>query len=169
MGSHAMAAPADGAVLGSTRASRRGMMGGMTDGSSRTHEIVFYDGGCGLCHRAVQFLLRRDREGRSFVYAPLFGETFEREIPEAVRGDIPDSLVLKTTDDRIFVRSDAVLHAMIRLGGIYQVLGILGWIVPRFLRDWAYIFVAKIRHRLFPKPKDACPLVPLELRPRFLP
>ena len=41
-----------------------------------SHELVFYDGRCGLCHHSVRFLLARDRDGALFRYAPLFGETF---------------------------------------------------------------------------------------------
>ncbi|HZH02738.1 MAG TPA: DCC1-like thiol-disulfide oxidoreductase family protein [Myxococcaceae bacterium] len=35
-------------------------------------DILFYDGGCGLCHRAVRFVLARDPAGR-FRFAPLGG------------------------------------------------------------------------------------------------
>jgi predicted DCC family thiol-disulfide oxidoreductase YuxK len=132
-------------------------------------EIVFYDGNCGLCHRAVRFLLSADPEGRAFVYAPLFGDTFSREIPEHLRAAIPDSLVLKTKDGRVHVRSEAVLLAMMRLGPMYRWLATLARIVPRLLRDLAYDGVAKIRHALFARPADACPLVPPRLRSRFLP
>jgi predicted DCC family thiol-disulfide oxidoreductase YuxK len=132
-------------------------------------EIVFYDGNCGLCHRAVTFLLGADRAGRAFVFAPLFGDTFSREIPEHVRATIPDSLVLKTHDGQVYVRSEAVLRAMMRLGPLYRWTAIVARIVPRFLRDMIYDGVAKIRHALFARPSDACPLVPPRLRSRFLP
>ncbi len=37
---------------------------------------VLYDGECGLCHRSVKFLLKRDRH--QLWYAPLQGETAAR-------------------------------------------------------------------------------------------
>ena len=37
---------------------------------------IFYDGDCGLCHRAVRVVLAADPEGRAFRFAPLGGETF---------------------------------------------------------------------------------------------
>ena len=39
---------------------------------ARTTETLFYDGQCGLCHRAVRFLLAEDRApGGAFRFAPL--------------------------------------------------------------------------------------------------
>jgi predicted DCC family thiol-disulfide oxidoreductase YuxK len=35
--------------------------------------VVLYDGTCGLCHRSVRWLMKRDR--RRLWYAPLQGET----------------------------------------------------------------------------------------------
>ena len=44
--------------------------------------VVLYDGTCGLCHRSVRWLMKRDR--RRLWYAPLQGETFARAVEPAV-------------------------------------------------------------------------------------
>lgn len=129
--------------------------------------ILFYDGGCGLCHGAVLFVLKRDREA-VFRFAPLEGEAFAAEVPEALRAALPDSLALKEPDGRLLTRSSAVVALLRRLGGVWRLAGGLLWLIPRPLRNLGYDLVAKIRHRLFKKPEGACPLVPLELRARFL-
>ena len=131
-------------------------------------EVLFYDGGCGLCHRTVRFVLWADRAER-FEFAPLQGSTFRQLLPEPVQKTLPDSFVLRTSEGRLLVRSDAVLHILSRLGGFWAVLAGLCRLVPRLLRDAVYDFVARIRLRLFAKPDDYCPLVPKELRARFLP
>jgi predicted DCC family thiol-disulfide oxidoreductase YuxK len=142
-------------------------------------DILFYDGACGLYHGAVRFVVRRDREG-SFVYAPLGGETFLAEVSEEKRRALPDSLVLKVDqrgdvqkvqkgDGHEIVRSAAVLHLLARLGGGWRIVGRAMNLVPRRLLDAAYDLVARMRHRLFRKPEAACPVVPVELRGRFLP
>jgi predicted DCC family thiol-disulfide oxidoreductase YuxK len=131
-------------------------------------EVLFYDGGCGLCHRAVRFVLWADR-AECFEFAPLQGATFRRQVPEPERAGLPDSIVLRSPDGRLLVRSDAVLHVMQRLGGLWAPLARLGRLVPRFIRDAVYDFVARVRLRLFDKPDDYCPLVPRELRRRFRP
>jgi len=131
-------------------------------------EVLFYDGGCGLCHRTVRTVLASDRAER-FVFAPLQGSTFRELVPEPDRKGLPDSIVVRTSDGRLLVRSNASLYVMQRLGGAWAVLAALARLVPRALRDAVYDFVARIRLRLFEKPDDYCPLVPRELRARFLP
>ncbi|MEM9883040.1 MAG: DUF393 domain-containing protein [Planctomycetota bacterium] len=130
--------------------------------------LVFYDGGCGLCHGFVKFLLRRDRGGTRFRFAPLGGKTLEERLDEAERQRLPDSVVVADAD-RWLTKSDAVLHLGRRLGGVWLGLAVVGGWVPRGLRDWAYDRVAAVRHRLFQKPDAACPVVPSEWRGRFLP
>jgi predicted DCC family thiol-disulfide oxidoreductase YuxK len=136
--------------------------------STTDPEILFYDGSCGLCHRAVRFLLWADREGRAFRFAPLGGSTFEARIPPSERRGLPDSMVLRTADGALLTRSAGALHVLRRLGGGWRVLAFFSGLVPRLLRDAAYDFVARVRFRLFARPDDACPVVPPALRARFL-
>ncbi len=130
-------------------------------------ERVFYDGNCGLCHRAVRFALAEDPDGEAFRFAPLGGEAFETEVPEDLQEGLPDSIVLLTHDGELLVRSSAILRMMAGLGGLWRALGALGALVPRVLRDLAYDLVARVRHLIFAKPKDVCPIIPKRLRPRF--
>jgi predicted DCC family thiol-disulfide oxidoreductase YuxK len=132
-------------------------------------DILFYDGGCGLCHSAVKVVLRGDADGRAFRFAPLHGETFLRLVPEADRASLPDSLVVRTDDGRLLSRSAASLYIGRRLGGLFGVLAALGSLVPRRLADALYDTIARVRHRLFARPDAACPLLPPPLRARFLP
>jgi hypothetical protein len=41
------------------------------------HDIVFFDGECGLCHAFVKFVVRHDPAAQ-FLFAPLRGETFRQ-------------------------------------------------------------------------------------------
>jgi predicted DCC family thiol-disulfide oxidoreductase YuxK len=129
--------------------------------------VIFYDGNCGLCHGFVQFAVARDRDGR-FRFAPLQGAEIRRRIaPEVIR-TLPDAVVLLDELGGVHVKSDAALRVLAELGGGWRAAAAVSGVVPRFLRDLVYDFVAGIRHRLFPRPADACPLVPAELRGRFL-
>jgi predicted DCC family thiol-disulfide oxidoreductase YuxK len=132
-------------------------------------ETLFYDGHCGLCHRWVRFVLAEDRLPAALQFAPLQGETFEESTSEQERRGLPDSLVLRTSDRRTLTRSAAVLHLAARLGGYWRVLGAACGLVPRSMRDVTYDLIAGIRHRVFARPVDACPLLPPHLRARFLP
>jgi predicted DCC family thiol-disulfide oxidoreductase YuxK len=130
-------------------------------------EMIFYDGHCGLCHRAVRFLLAEDRVGDTFRFAPLGSDAFLAVVPEPARTQLPDSLVLRTSEGELLTRSAAVLHAMRRLGGAWRVLAAAVSVLPASLRDWLYDGVARVRYRLFRPPADACPITPPHLRSRF--
>jgi len=136
-------------------------------GGGRTPETLFYDGACGLCHRAVRFLLAEDQAGR-FRFATLQGRSFRKALPEEVRTTLPDSLVLLTRDGRVLTRARAVRHALAALGGDWRALAALIGIVPPRLADHAYDGVARLRHQLFRRPAEACPITPPALRERFL-
>jgi len=129
--------------------------------------VLFYDGGCGLCHRAVRLLLRADREAR-LRFAPLGGETFEALVPRSSRAGLPDSLVLAGGDGALHVRSAAVVEALRVAGGPARAAAALARLVPRPVADRLYDAVARRRRRLFGAPADSCPVPPGRWRGRFL-
>ena len=134
-------------------------------------DTIFFDGHCGLCHRWVKFVMLRDPDGKRFRFAPLQGSTFEQAVDQATRQRLPDSIIVQrdASMSPLLIKSTAVLHILSRLGGGWRVLSWLGRVVPRPLRDITYDRVAAVRHRLFKQPDEACPLMPPEMRGRFLP
>src|SRR5262249_5256783 len=131
------------------------------------HSTVFYDGGCGLCHRAVRFAIAHDADGSRFRFASLQSEGFRRRVPAAERAGLPDSIVALTPDGTLLVRSAAVIHVLERVGGGWKVAGRLLRLVPRSMRDAGYDTGARGRHLLFPRAPQACPLTAPQLRARF--
>jgi predicted DCC family thiol-disulfide oxidoreductase YuxK len=148
---------------------RRSCYAFLVESGGPAAEYLFYDGHCGLCHRAVKFVLKHDRSGRAFRFAPLQGETFQARVGVERRGGLPDSVVVLTRDGELLVRSAAFLHILRRLGRGWGVLAAVLSVIPRGLRDWVYDFVARIRYRVFGRRDDLCPIVPAELRARFDP
>jgi predicted DCC family thiol-disulfide oxidoreductase YuxK len=132
-------------------------------------DLVFYDGNCGFCHWSVQFLIRQDRGGRRFRFAPLGGDTFRAVIPEKERATLPDSVVVRAASGAVLVRSAAVVYVLNRLGGWWRLLALILSPIPAPIRDALYNAFASVRHRLFRRPKTACPLLPPHLRRRFDP
>jgi len=130
-------------------------------------ELLYYDGDCGLCHRAVRFVVARDPDGVAFRFAPLGGATFRARVPEARRASVPDSLVVERADGVLLFRSEGFAHVLERLGGVWELLGRALRRVPEPLRDAAYDFVARHRSRWFRAPTAQCPVTPPELRARF--
>jgi predicted DCC family thiol-disulfide oxidoreductase YuxK len=131
--------------------------------------LLYYDGHCGLCHRAVLFILKRDPEGSYFRFAPLQGETFQSRVPENQRATLPDSMIIETQDGTLLLRSDAWIHILRKMGGNWKLLATLLSLIPRAVRDFFYDTIASIRHKIFRRRDDVCPLVPPELSARFNP
>lgn len=125
--------------------------------------IIFFDGVCGLCNRTVDFLIRHDKD-RQFLFAPLQGETASRTLP-ATRTTQPDTIICKD-GSKLYYKSDAVLHIMMRIGGIWRLSGAV-YIIPKFIRDFFYDIVAGNRYRIFGK-KESCRLPSSQEREVFL-
>jgi predicted DCC family thiol-disulfide oxidoreductase YuxK len=132
--------------------------------------LVLYDGLCGLCDRAVSFLLRVDRGG-VLSFAPLQGEAAavlrrRLEVPESL-----DSMLFVRdaggAGERVLVRSSGVLAALDAVGRGWRIVAWLR-LVPRPLRDAVYDFVARRRTRWFGR-LEACRVPSAEQRARFLP
>lgn len=130
---------------------------------------LFYDGDCGLCHRAVRVVLAADPEGRAFRFAPLGGETFRAAVPAATRAALPDSIVLREPDGALHVRTAALRAIGRRLGGGWGLAAAIAGFLPTRLLDAGYDGIARLRSRLFAKPAAACPMLPAHLRARFDP
>jgi predicted DCC family thiol-disulfide oxidoreductase YuxK len=129
--------------------------------------IIFYDGTCGLCHRFVKWALAHDAEGK-FLLSPLQGETLKQMVSEDERAKLPDSVVVLTSDGKLLTKSAAAQYVAEQLGlrGRASFIGLF----PRWLADFGYDVIAKSRYTLFGRNRgDMCPLVPAELRDRFLP
>ncbi len=112
----------------------------------------------------MRFIARHDRKGR-YRFAPLQGPTARRLLAEhGLAGGPMDTMVL-VEDGRVHVRSDAALRIGRGLRWPWSWLAALGFLVPRPLRDAAYRWVARNRHRLA---GDACGVPTPEMRARML-
>jgi predicted DCC family thiol-disulfide oxidoreductase YuxK len=119
--------------------------------------VIFYDGYCRLCNRAVQFVLRRDRD-RQFSFAPLQSETAAMALPGIqIKTQQPDSIVY-LENGKIYQHSTAVLRIMKKLGRGWQFMYAF-IILPAFIRDGIYRFIARYRYKWFGK-RSSCALVP---------
>jgi predicted DCC family thiol-disulfide oxidoreductase YuxK len=108
--------------------------------------VLFYDGGCPMCCGWVGWLLRWDRCGL-LRFCPLDSALGRRcfEICGLSHAQ-PDSLLL--IHGSCFATGFvAVRLALVEMGGAASLLGMGLNLVPRWLGDWAYRWVAKRRRR----------------------
>jgi len=127
--------------------------------------ILFYDGACGLCHRAVAWTIRHDRR-RSLRFAPLQGRTYASLAHAGAPRDLSTLVVLD--GGILHTRSGAVLAILRRCGGAWRVVAAVLGGVPAPLRDAAYDAIARRRLAWFGA-ADACALPRPEEAERFLP
>ena len=118
-----------------------------------------------MCNASVQWILQRDTRG-TFRFAALQSEAGQALLRRfKLDQDHFDSVVL-VQGDRIFLRSDAPLEIARRLGGLWKLA--YGFkIIPRFLRDGVYNWIARNRYRWFGR-REACMLPRAEWKGRFL-
>lgn len=128
--------------------------------------VLFFDGVCNLCNRAVQFVIKKDRK-QQFLFASLQSTAGERAISEIKTSFkiVPDSILLYYRG-QYYIKSDAALQTLKLLGGVWSFLYRFIFI-PRFIRDGIYDFVARKRYKWFGK-RDVCMLPTQELTSRFL-
>lgn len=127
--------------------------------------IILFDAECILCSANAQFVLRRDKTAR-FRLASIqstAGATLCRE--HGLDPNDPTS-ILVVDGTKVRRDSDAVLAIYEGLGWPWKALAFLR-LVPAFLRDPVYRWIARNRYRLFGK-RATCWAPPPEYRDRIL-
>jgi predicted DCC family thiol-disulfide oxidoreductase YuxK len=143
-----------------SKESKSGVVNQLPDGKI----LVLFDGYCNLCNGAIQFIMKRDRRER-FRYASLSWPLGERVVERHPRFKGVDSIIV-FHKGRVMDRSSAALYIAGRLDGLWPVLTVF-WIVPKFLRDFIYDWVARNRYRWFGK-KSTCMMPDKDVSHLFL-
>ncbi|MGH9970268.1 MAG: thiol-disulfide oxidoreductase DCC family protein [Pyrinomonadaceae bacterium] len=134
-----------------------------------SNPIVLYDGVCGLCNGLNQFLLKRDKQDR-LRFASLQSQFANSLLRRHAINAVDLNTVYVVVDyaqptERLLARSDAILHVLRQLGGVWQVFR-LGGFIPRALRDALYKVVARNRYRVFGK-YEVCLMPEEKYRKKF--
>jgi len=128
-------------------------------------QILLFDGICNLCNGAVQFIIKRDPEGK-FKFAALQSEAGKKMLVKlGLPTDYMNSMVY-IHGNNYYTKSTAALHVLKDLGSAWK-LAYGFMILPRFVRNFFYNIIAKTRYRIFGK-RDYCMIPTPELKSRFL-
>lgn len=128
------------------------------------HKIILFDGLCNLCNTSINFVIKNDKK-RVFRFAPIqtnFGKTTLKKYH--INTKDTDSIIL-IDEDKNYIKSTAALYIAKELSGAYPLLFCF-MIVPKFIRNWIYDFVAKNRYKWFGK-KVSCMIPTPELKDIF--
>jgi predicted DCC family thiol-disulfide oxidoreductase YuxK len=126
--------------------------------------LMLYDGLCGVCNTAVQWVIKRDHDDR-FRFAPQQSAVAAAILSrngidhEAMLDNNSVYLVLDagTKQERLLTQSDVTVSMLTILGGRWRVLGKLLGAVPLFARNAAYRMFARNRYRLSGQ-HEVCPV-----------
>ena len=130
-----------------------------------THSIILFDGVCNLCNGAVNFVIKRD-PGNVFKFAPLQEKQGALLLKtHAIDIQKLDSIVL-IENGNVYTKSSAALRIARKMSNLWPLFFVL-LIIPSFIRDGVYDFIAKNRFKWFGK-KDQCMIPTLGLKEKFL-
>ena len=127
--------------------------------------IIFFDGVCNLCNSSVNRLIKKDMK-KVFKFASLQSEFAMSFVPQHLINHKNLDTILVYKAGEFYDRSNAVLTICKTLGGVFN-LFLIGYLVPRFIRDGLYRLVANNRYKWFGK-KDQCMVPTDDLKERFL-
>lgn len=132
---------------------------------SKEHKIILFDGVCNLCNGAINFVIQKDRKN-IFKFATLQSEIGKSLLSKYnVDTTKIDSMIL-IDGDKCYIKSSAALRIAKRLSGGYPLLYSL-IVLPKFIRNSVYEYVAKNRYKWFGK-KESCMIPTPELKAKFL-
>lgn len=126
--------------------------------------VIVFDGVCVLCNGWVRFLLKRDRRA-GYRFAAMQSEAGRALL--AAHGLDPDdpASFLLVDGGRAWMDTDAIRRVLAGLGGAWRMAGLMA-LVPRFVRDPLYRWVARNRYRWFGT--TACRVPTAAERARFV-
>lgn len=127
--------------------------------------VILFDGVCNLCNSAVNFVIKRDKKNL-IQFAPLQSKTGHAllEKHKMVTEEMKSFIFIENGIP--YTRSSAALKVCRHLNGLWPLL--FGFIiVPRFVRDGIYDWIAKNRYKWFGQ-KNECMVPTPELQSKFL-
>ena len=127
--------------------------------------LLLFDGVCNLSNSSVQFIIRHDPE-QKFLFASLQSDKGQEILKELGLNNKEFNSLILIENGKAYMRSTGALRIARHLSGLWKFLYIF-IIIPSFIRDFLYNFVAHNRYRFFGK-KDHCMIPTPELKARFL-
>lgn len=127
--------------------------------------VVLFDSVCNLCSNSVQFIIKRDPKAR-FKFASLQSAYGQAELTRFNLDPTQLHSIILVQGDTFLERSNAALEIARHLSGAWPLFYAFK-VVPRFMRDPVYNWIARNRYRWFGR-KNECWLPTHDLRDRFL-
>jgi len=138
----------------------------MNFGVPTNKNLILFDGVCNLCNASVQYVIKQDKNNL-FMFTALQSNVGQNIIEHYnIDTSKIDSILLYTPKKGIHYKSTAALKVASQLGFPINLM-IVFLIVPNFIRNWVYDYIAKNRYKWYGK-KEACMIPTPELKSKFL-
>lgn len=130
---------------------------------AKNHSIILYDGVCGFCDQSIQFILKNKPDPSIRLVS--FQSEMGKQLCQQFYIKNMDAIVL-IENDTYYDKSTAVLKIIEKLQTRWQYLKYF-MVVPKFIRDIIYNFIAKHRYRLMGK-AEQCRILTKQEKMYFL-
>ena len=139
----------------------------MIKGLSNNKKLILFDGVCNLCSSSVQYAITHDKNN-VFMFAALQSDIGNQIIKHfKIDASKTDSILLYSPEkNSLKIKSSAALHVAKDLVFPRNLLSAF-LIVPPFIRNWVYDFIAKNRYKWYGK-KESCWIPTPELKAKFI-
>jgi len=127
--------------------------------------VILFDGVCNLCNGSVQFVIKHDKAGL-FKFASLQSEAGQQLLKKHQLPATNFNSFVLIQYEKAYTKSTAALMVAKQLTGVVKSLYAFS-IIPTFIRDGVYNFIAKNRYSWFGK-KDSCMIPSANIEARFL-
>lgn len=127
--------------------------------------IVFFDGVCNFCNSTVDRVWANNKK-KDIYYASLQSDFAKQFLGENGINATDLDTVIFYTNQKFYMRSSAILQIAKHLKGAYRLLPAF-FIIPSFIRDGVYKWIAKNRYKFFGK-KETCRIPTAEEKSYFL-
>lgn len=133
--------------------------------SDLKHKVILFDGVCNLCNSSINLIIKNDKKD-VFRFASLQSDFGQNLLSKYyLDSNIIDSIVL-IDKNHCYTKSSAALRISKNMSGAYPLL--FGFIIiPPFIRNWVYDYIAKNRYKWYGK-KESCMIPTPELKDKFL-
>jgi len=131
--------------------------------------IIIFDGYCNLCNGFINFCIDHDPEEK-YLFSPLDSATSQELMPaemiEKYKKNPLEGTFFLWDKGSIYSRSEAAFQIIRHLDTWLKFLAIFQ-ILPKFITDSTYKWIAKNRYKMFGR-TESCRMPTSELKSRFL-
>ncbi len=129
-------------------------------------QLILFDGTCNLCNSTVLYVIKHDKNN-TFIFASLQSSVGASIMSKFnIDPKQTDSILLYIPKKGIYKKSTAAIKIALKLGFPRYLLGIF-LILPPFIRDLVYNYIAKNRYKWFGK-TEQCALPSPHLTHKFI-